>query len=606
MSTLYQENSAPRSQWGLLLVDAKNAFNAMNRIGALWQARIHWPRCAKFLYNTYKGHAELVFRGSEEKLHSREGVTQGDPLAMLLYGISTLPLIDVLQDPQLTQCWYADDSSAQGHFDDLKRWWDKLNTHGPHYGYFPQGPKSYLVVHPADVSSAKQRFEGTGITIVTGQRFLGGYIGLDEGKEEFLGRRMTKWVECVKKFAMAGETQPQSAYAAFTKSVQFQWQYAQRVIDGGGLVYSCLRDAIWSVFLPAIVGDKELAVQERQLFSLPVAKGGLAVSDPVRSASLLNETSRAGSAELVNAIKLGLPLEIANHLAHLSASKHEAVKRRDVEEEGLLERTLAEFPAQRRRAISRAIVAKSKSKSSAWLTALPLKHQHFDLSASEFRDALSMRYSRSPQGLPSSCDGCGSPFSPEHALSCKTGGLISRRHNEVRDVFGELMNVAWGNCVKEPLIKEATSSSPGLRGDLACRGVWEPQRVALFDIRVTDTDAPSYISRTVSAVLSSAEQEKKRKYAPACEEQHASFTPLVCSVDGTWAPQAGAFIKVLAERLSDVWKRPQGVVRGWLRARLAFAVLRASSMCFRGARKRWRSAETLLGFEGGAALQVGL
>lgn len=132
------------------------SFNwALNRTMALWQARLHWPRCARFLYNTYKGHAELVIQGGEERLYSREGVTQGDPLSMLMYALATMPLITSLQDPDLTQCWYADDSSAQGTFNKLREWWDKMNIKGPDHGYFPQGQKSYLVVHPENKYSAE-------------------------------------------------------------------------------------------------------------------------------------------------------------------------------------------------------------------------------------------------------------------------------------------------------------------------------------------------------------------------------------------------------------------------------------------------------------------
>lgn len=52
MSALFQSNCVPNSGWGMLLVDAKNAFNMSNRQLALWQARCYWPKAARYLYNT--------------------------------------------------------------------------------------------------------------------------------------------------------------------------------------------------------------------------------------------------------------------------------------------------------------------------------------------------------------------------------------------------------------------------------------------------------------------------------------------------------------------------------------------------------------------------
>ena len=127
------------------------------------------------------------------------------------------------------------------------------------------------------------------------------------------------------------------------------------------------------------------------------------------------------------------------------------------------------------------------------------------------------------------------------------------------------------------------------------RGAFEPQRDASFDVRVTDTDALSYRSRTPASILASAEKEKTQKYLTACEERHIGFTPLVTSVDGALAPQFSNFIKRLATGLSLKWHRDFSGVLNWVRTRLAFSILRAAHLCLRGTRSKWRA----LGIEDG-------
>ena len=52
--------------WGILLVDAANAFNLVSWVTALWNARILWPRCSWSLFNTYRGFSLLMLQNSEE------------------------------------------------------------------------------------------------------------------------------------------------------------------------------------------------------------------------------------------------------------------------------------------------------------------------------------------------------------------------------------------------------------------------------------------------------------------------------------------------------------------------------------------------------------
>ena len=65
-------------------------------------------------------------------------------------------------------------------------------------------------------------------------------------------------------------------------------------------------------------------------------------------------------------------------------------------------------------------------------------------------------------------------------------GGITQRHNEICDALGDLVAMGFKEMLKEPIVKEADnlSESPALIADLITRGVWQPQTVALLDVRV--------------------------------------------------------------------------------------------------------------------------
>ena len=136
--------------------------------------------------------------------------------------------------------------------------------------------------------------------------------------------------------------------------------------------------------------------------------------------------------------------------------------------------------------------------------------------------------------------------------------------------------------------------------DLCVCEVWEPQTEALFDIRVVDTDAWSYLAHSPHDVLCSAEGEKKHKYLQACQNRRATFTLLCVSLDGMLGSKDEFFVKRLSDFLAARWERPYSVVMGWVRARLSFAILRAALLCVPGSRTKWRS----LGIVDGASLPI--
>jgi len=64
MSELLAAHQDDVNGWGVLLVDAVNAFNLLNHAALLLHACVLWPHCACFLFNTYRGWLMVVLKGS--------------------------------------------------------------------------------------------------------------------------------------------------------------------------------------------------------------------------------------------------------------------------------------------------------------------------------------------------------------------------------------------------------------------------------------------------------------------------------------------------------------------------------------------------------------
>jgi hypothetical protein len=516
-----------------------------------------------------------------------------------MYAIAVLPLIQGLVDrDKWDQNWYADDSACSAKLPKLREWFDKLSEMGPDFGYYPEPRKTFLVVDPKDEVEANMLFGELGVAVVTGHRFLGGFIGDQESCNEYVDHKVQMWIRCVEKLTKAAESQPQAAHAALTKSLQFEWAYLQRVVPNCAEAFGPLRDTINEKFLPRVLGGT-VSDQEKSLFSLPARSGGMGIRDPVESARVAYSESKENTIKIVRAIKGIEEFSVHEHRETIAESHAKLHAEQKQNNQVKLEAALEPLDAVKRRRIMRAV----DGKTSNWLTVMPIARHQFDLSAVEFRDALAIRYGRPLLRMPAVCDGCGAPFDLVHALDCKKGGLITQRHNEVRDALGDIAAMAYNEVVKEPIVREADEARgiTALFADLGVRGVWQPQSEALFDVRVVDTDAQSYVQRSVSAVLATAEREKKRKYTQATEARHASFSPFVLSVDGFLAREARFVVRRFADRLAIKWGKSYSEVMGWMKTRLSFAILRATNRCVRGSRTKWRTG---LGMEDGAGLAM--
>ena len=263
---------------GVLMIDAANAFNNLNRQATLRNVQQICSTLANTLINTYRHDPELYIDG--ETIYSQEGTTQGDPLAMAMYAVGILPLILQLKS-EAQQIWYADDFSAGGKLDQLRKWWDKLSEIGPKFGYFVNAVKSILIVKEDFYQEAKQLFEGSKVRITTsGSKYLGSTIGNMTFREAYIAEKVEQWRKELETLAMIATSQPQSAFTVLTQSLQHKWLFISRSTRNIGHLLQPIENVIRHKVIPAITGRQHINDTDRRLFSLPPKLGGLGIIIP--------------------------------------------------------------------------------------------------------------------------------------------------------------------------------------------------------------------------------------------------------------------------------------------------------------------------------------
>ena len=120
-------------------------------------------------------------------------------------------------------------------------------------------------------------------------------------------------------------------------------------------------------------------------------------------------------------------------------------------------------------------------------------------------------------------------------MVCRLGGLVIQRHNEIRDLEAELLNMVCKDVKIEPVLQEITGEdlnrganrAPDAPLDIHARGFWEKRRSAFFDVRVCHPNADSYRDLTPEQIYRQHENEKKGQYERrVMEVEQGTFTSL--------------------------------------------------------------------------------
>ena len=583
----------------VLLVDATNAFNSLNRRAAIHNIRQLCPSIYQYVQNIYQNPADLIInspKGAESRyLQSEEGFTQGDPIAMQCFGISMRPLSDRLAqatDPQkCRQVLYADDLTGAGVLSELRTWWDCVCKDGPKYGYFPNNTKSILIVkQDVPIEEAERVFGDTGVKITTeGDRHLGAALGTTQFKEQYIQEKVRKWVEDIEQLAKIAQDEPQLAYSAYTRGVCHRWGYVQRTITDISHMFAPLEDAIRRTLLPAIIG-RAVSDLEREIMEMPVRYGGLGISNPQKTSELefknsvfltekyskqIYEQDQSAKVD-INTLKFRKQLiEEAKEKAH--DSKYQALLE-DPRMSPDLKRLLT--------------LAKEKG-AGAWLTAPTIQTLGYVFNKDDFRGSLCIRYGWRIPNMPLHC-ACGTKNDIDHSLSCKLGGYVIFRHNRIRDITADILKEVCKDVKIEPeLIPVASDFHRAIsenvqdkaRLDVSCVGLWSPLERIFLDIRIFHPGAPSYKKKSMSSLYNRHEREKKRAYnSRVINVEKSTFTPVVFSTHGGMAPECQTLYKHAAKLIAEKRKERYADVMGYISMRLRMALLKSILLSVRGSR----------------------
>jgi hypothetical protein len=278
---------------------------------------------------------------------------------------------------------------------------------GPSFGYHVQPTKCYIIAPTANHFAALEAFKdhspnpahSTECPVVSGSRFLGGFVGEAEPFAAWLNTKLVTWANSINTLAAIAHRYPQSAYCCLQKSLQHKWEFIQRVHLCPAASFQPLESCIANTFLPAFFGLPQAALPDRALTQMPIRHAGLALPNPATTVLFSHTASVNISKEITRALLLPITHPQPGESSSFSLSVH-----RQAVSDGKIQARITrvrncdhQFAAlQENLPLSAQRRLDRLRNTGAWLHAYPCLIEYTYLSAQEFRDALCLRYGMTP------------------------------------------------------------------------------------------------------------------------------------------------------------------------------------------------------------------
>ena len=144
---------------------------------------------------------------------------------MSIHVIRITPMLDMMlvamQNDHNKMVGFADDVTASGNLEALRRWWDTLMQIGPNYGYYSQPTESWLIVKENKLEKAVRMSGGTNVQISTeDNQHLGALIGTEENNKNHINDKISEWMKEINMLTDITTTYLQAAYTNYVTNYQ--------------------------------------------------------------------------------------------------------------------------------------------------------------------------------------------------------------------------------------------------------------------------------------------------------------------------------------------------------------------------------------------------
>ena len=618
------------TDWGILQLDFKNAFNSVSRAQVLSAVRKHCPFAVAWMEACYAAHSPLYC--GEAIIRSERGVQQGDPCGPAAFAWAVQDLAEDLNAFVGWQAWYLDDAHILGTPLQLHQALefvlrrasaigldlnlDKCQLWGP---AFPADDRGSPTLPPGTPPDSPLR----AVTLVpfrpdTGIKALGVPVCHPSAltTSPFARKVWSKRLKEIRKKCEALSLLPHSQVQLTllrccldAKKVNdllraTPLEQAADIVAGIGHL---LRDTF-----SCIIGSPVSDLQWEQA-SLPARFGGLGIQDPGQTRA---SARLAGLVDFVRRARgvLGLPADypqvptdfsptllrikgILGDQQPLLAWTQDSSLVLSADHAHLTQRWWADACARHRQGVLRASLqgddavrfeSQTQPHAMSWVAVIPSSGLRTLLPAGDYKCVLrwSLGMSQVPedvQGLSLACPRCNGPMdSTGHHLVCCHRNGITRRHGAVQQYVLDLAHKAGFSARREQGGEDRTRPGDVLITRLDANGP------CAVDITVRHTLAPSHPLRKAADLpqwVSRQEEDKRSRYAATCRSLGWTFTPLVMDCFGAVGPDGRTLMGTLLRMLlaqREPWERRSTEADAW--QGLSLALVRELGAQLRAAR----------------------